>query len=315
MEINGADHKVSAIVPTRNRIKEVLACIKSISKQTRLPDEVIIVDSSEAQELKNKIKDFKSLNIKYVYNNIRNSASFQKNLGAEKSSGDILAFSDDDTIWSPTYLEEMVSTFDKYPDAAAVTASPILKKKTFIKKILSSIVNFYCFFFFLPIIGNGKFRITGFPKIFSINVDEIRKCEFIYGFGMAYRREIFEKFQFDKHMVGYCWNDDDIAYRISRKHAIYYNPHAKILHNKTKFEREDNYLTKKKTVEYYRYLFKKNIQQDLVHEFAFWWSLLGMLILTFMESVLKGNLTGVRGFFAGLKIILNGSELKVENGS
>ena len=40
-----------------------------------------------------------------------------------------------------------------------------------------------------------------------------------------------------------------------------------------------------------------------------------MLILTFMESVLKGNLTGVRGFFAGLKIILNGSELKVENGS
>ncbi len=310
------DKKISVIIPTRNRIKDVITCLNSVSKQTKLPDEVIIVDSSKTQELKNKIKNFNNLNIKYVYNTICNSASFQKNLGAKESTGDILFFSDDDTIWTPNYLREMLSTFDKYPDCVAVTGSPILRKKTFIKKILNFLMNTFCFFFFLSIIGNGKFRITGFPKIFSIKVNEIKKCEFIYGFGMAFRREIFEEFEFDKHMVGYCWgDDDDIAYRISRKYSIYYNPFAKILHNKTSSEREDNYLTQKKAVEYYHYLFKKNIPQDCIHELAFWWSLIGMFILTLLKGTMKKNLTGVKGFFAGLKNILkqNNSKIKNEN--
>lgn len=310
MESDGKVKKISVIIPTRNRVKDVMACIKSISIQTKLPDEVIVVDSSKTQELRNKLKNIRNLNIKYVYNNIFDSSSFQKNLGAKKSSGDILVFSDDDTVWSPTYLKELLSTFDKFPESGAVTGSPILKKKIFIKKVLNSFVNFFCFFFFLPIIGNGKFRLTGFPKIFSIKVNEIRKCEFIYGFGMAFRRKIFEEFEFDKHMEGYCWgDDDDIAYRISRKYPIYYNPFAKILHNKTASEREDNYLKQKKTVEYYRYLFKKNIPQDFLHEFAFWWSLVGIFILTLVESIIKINFTGVNGFFAGLKNILKGGRL------
>jgi glycosyltransferase involved in cell wall biosynthesis len=44
--------KISVIIPTRNRPQDAINCLKSISIQTHPPDEVIIADSSDTEDLK-----------------------------------------------------------------------------------------------------------------------------------------------------------------------------------------------------------------------------------------------------------------------
>ena len=47
---------ISIIIPTRNRKQDIIECIDSICSQTLLPDELIIVDSSDTSELNSELK-------------------------------------------------------------------------------------------------------------------------------------------------------------------------------------------------------------------------------------------------------------------
>ena len=50
--------QVSVVIPTYNRAKDLDACLSSISAQTILPKEIIIVDDSETDEIKNLINNY-----------------------------------------------------------------------------------------------------------------------------------------------------------------------------------------------------------------------------------------------------------------
>ena len=54
--------KISVIIPTKDRTEDVIRCLKSISIQTVLPDEVVIVDSSDTEELKPALNPFDDRN-------------------------------------------------------------------------------------------------------------------------------------------------------------------------------------------------------------------------------------------------------------
>lgn len=296
--------KISVIIATRNRVQEIITCLNSISMQTRLPDEVVIVDASDKKELPNNLKKFRKLNIKYIYTKIA-GLCFQRNLGIKYCSGDLVLFSDDDTIWDMKYLEEMIKIFENNKNAGAVTGFSIQKKKSLMKKLLIFIHRVFCFTFFLGMEGNGKTRLSGLVRGVGENETRVREVEFLYGFSMMFRKEVLDEFKFDENMKGYVWNDDDdIAYRVSRKYTIYYAPFAKILHNRAKTARDNQYLSSMKKIDYHYYLFKKNIPQDIIHKVAFWWSVVGFFFLEIAFGISNRNSSGIRGFLMGLKNIL-----------
>ena len=43
--------KISIVIPTKNRFQDLIKCIESIEVQTLLPDEIVIVDSSDTAKL------------------------------------------------------------------------------------------------------------------------------------------------------------------------------------------------------------------------------------------------------------------------
>jgi glycosyltransferase involved in cell wall biosynthesis len=300
--------KISVIIPTRNRTQPIIDCLNSISIQTELPDEIIIVDSSEKKDLENIVKSFKKLKIKYFHTD-KAGGTYQRNLGAKKSSGDIIIFSDDDAIWDKNYLKEIVSIFRIYSDidVGGVTGNPILKKVGLLRKFFRKASQIFFSIFLLPRPGSGKFQLSGTSTWLADNVNRITQVEFLYGFSMAFKKKIFEQFWLDEHFSGYVWNDDDdLAYRISRKYPIFFAPSARILHNPPRAVSDRNdFLAKKKIVEYHHYFFKKNLEQDLMHKTAFWWSIFGFSLIIFREGLLHWNFKGLRGFFSGLKNILN----------
>ena len=88
-------HKISVIVPTVGRDSLAL-CRTALERQTRPPDEIVIV-----------VDEF------------RRGVVWARNEGIARSSGDVIAFADDDVIPPADWLERLVGALDRCDAAAA----------------------------------------------------------------------------------------------------------------------------------------------------------------------------------------------------
>jgi len=303
------DESVSVIIVTKDRERDILLCLKSISQQTKLPDEILIVDSSEKNSLENKVKKFKYLNLEYIHTE-KKGIPVQRNIGIRKTNKDIVFFCDDDVILTKYFLKELLNVFKQHPGhVGGVTAHWLHKKLSIPKKTLELCVWLFCTVFFHGRAANGKFRLSGLPDTISDEKHGVRPCEFLYGFAMAFRRKTIKKFMFDEKLKGYANGEDqDIAYRISRKYQNYYTPFAKIYHNISPSARENLFPAAERKIKYFNYRFKKNMPQDMKHVLAFWWAALGMLILETLLGIKHKSLKGSLGIIRGILDIILGKE-------
>ena len=88
-------HIVSVVVPTVGR-DAIAHCRNALSGQTRAPDEVIIVTDKD-----------------------RRGPSWARNEGIRRSRGNLIAFTDDDCIPPPDWLERLVLAVDRHNAAGA----------------------------------------------------------------------------------------------------------------------------------------------------------------------------------------------------
>jgi glycosyltransferase involved in cell wall biosynthesis len=102
--------RVSVIIPTFNRFKYLLNAIESVKKQTYTNIEIIVInDCSTQQEYysydfgENVIVIHLDKNSKSVFGYA--CAAYVRNQGIAISSGDYIAFLDDDDIWFPNKIE------------------------------------------------------------------------------------------------------------------------------------------------------------------------------------------------------------------
>lgn len=96
--------KISVVLATKNRFHDIIKCIESILVQTLLPDEIVIVDASDTQELNSKIKKSESEKIKIIYIHTKAGMTYQWNIGVKNSCGDIIFIFDDDTILKKDFV-------------------------------------------------------------------------------------------------------------------------------------------------------------------------------------------------------------------
>ena len=95
--------KVSVIVPTRDRLKELVDLLLTIFNQSYSPFEVVIVDDSPAGSGKQVVDSlsskFELINciLKYAKGN-SNGLTAARNLGVKISKGNAILFLDDDTL-------------------------------------------------------------------------------------------------------------------------------------------------------------------------------------------------------------------------
>ena len=303
--------KVSIIISTKNRAQDAIRCLRSISIQTLLPDEIIIVDSSDTDQLKAELSAFHILNIKYVQS--KAGLTLQRNIGIKTSSGDILMFLDDDVTLDKDYIKEIMRVFEssRLRPIGGVTGEIVNagKKKTMFQDFCGYIDEVFAAFFFLVRSGDGRFQLSGFPTILRRgSKGKIKNVEFLYGCNMAFTREVISRFEFDENLCGYGWGeDDDVAYRVSRKYQNIYTPFARIaLNNISPSTGGNNHAVMKMGIENHHYLFKKNFSQDLKHRAAFYWSVVGLFAREAITTVIKRDSNGLRGLMNGVQNIAAG---------
>ncbi|MEZ4706699.1 MAG: glycosyltransferase [Caldilineaceae bacterium] len=101
---------VSVVVPSYNSISYIQNCIDSlISQNTKIPYEIIVVDSSTDGTDQLIDREFPHVKLFHFDHQVRVGAA--RNIGVEKARGRILLFIDTDCVAPATWIEEMYSGF------------------------------------------------------------------------------------------------------------------------------------------------------------------------------------------------------------
>lgn len=239
-------HKVSIIIPTYDRAKDLDELLNSILQQTILPLEVIVVDdeipTGEVRALcERRAEEFAQRGIRLLYlrNHRKRSAAVARNIGAEVAQGDILLFLDSDIILFPNFIAEILKVFNEKPEALGVSgyivnvAEDVRRKRALNLKNLFNRV-FHSYYVYTV----DSCRLFEYP----MKLTKVISCEWLNSACTAYRREVFSKFKFDESLEGYSYMEDVLlSHSIYKAHpgSLYITPYAGCIHkNSPKLESE-----------------------------------------------------------------------------
>lgn len=287
--------KVSVIVCTRNRIDELSRFSESLFTQELLPDEFIIIDSTNqiTREYEERISliidNPKKVNV--IYKKSKPGLTVQRNEGVKYAGGDIVYFFDDDIVLYNNFLKEMTCTFESNPEYYAGMGKIVDESRI---KIKAKIINSIKRLLLQQSYGDGKFFRSGFAKL-PHRSEKFLETEVLSGGLTGYRREVFSEFSFDEVLAGYSYmEDDDYSKRISEKYKLFFNPAAKCLHLHGQGGRYDMVSNRKMLMVNFRYLFFKNIyKKKALNLLCHYWAIIGLIFMA-------GNIKAIQGYIKGL---------------
>ncbi|HEU0014807.1 MAG TPA: glycosyltransferase family 2 protein [Longimicrobium sp.] len=112
--------KLSVVVPTRNRPESLHRLLDTLARQELLPDEVIVVDASDAVEAQGELaRRYPGLNLRHLPS--EPSVCVQRNIGVRAARGEYVFLCDDDMEVPEDYVSRLVTHLDAHPDVAAAS--------------------------------------------------------------------------------------------------------------------------------------------------------------------------------------------------
>jgi glycosyltransferase involved in cell wall biosynthesis len=106
---------VSVIIPTYNRAELLRLAITSVLNQTFQDFEIIVVDDASKDHTHKVVHNFRDKRIKYIRHEVNKRVAAARNTGVLNSSGNYIAFVDDDDEWLPKKLQMQVVLLENSP--------------------------------------------------------------------------------------------------------------------------------------------------------------------------------------------------------
>jgi len=110
--------RISVVIPTYNRAELLQACLDSFIAQTLRPEryEVVVIDDGSNDTMADMLKRYSARLRLSMFRLTHSGRSAARNLGIFAAQGDIVLFSDDDSLAHPRLLEEVLKTHDERPE-------------------------------------------------------------------------------------------------------------------------------------------------------------------------------------------------------
>lgn len=172
---------ISVIIPTYNRGTLIVNSIESVLGQTYKNVECIIVDDGSTDNTENIVSEIGDRRIRYFKLKKNSGACVARNFGAEKASGEYIAFQDSDDLWSNTKLDEQIA-YLKENNADMVICR--LKTES----------NEHCKFWLLP---SKKFHTVNITRQIAVS-DFLGSTQ-----TFLLKKRCFEKIRFDEKLPRY----------------------------------------------------------------------------------------------------------------
>lgn len=194
---------VSVIVPSYNRAHLLGRALRSVARQTYKDFEVIVVDDGSTDDTEGVVKEFPSLNIRYIRHERNKGEAAARNTGVMAARGEFIAFLDSDDEWLPEKLEKQMAVFAGQSPKVGIVYSDMCE-----------------------IERNGRRRLWRSPTFMPEDGCFYMKAlnYKVYGIGIGsaiVRRECFDKAGlFDERLSYYV--DFDFFIRLSRDYYFYH---------------------------------------------------------------------------------------------
>ncbi|MGL5936254.1 MAG: glycosyltransferase family 2 protein [Cetobacterium sp.] len=104
------ENVISIIIPTCNRNDKLKRTIDSVIQQGLSAYEILVVNDSDL-DIENKIiESYLNYPVKFIKNNGNHGAASARNFGVNRSIGEYITFIDDDDVYLPGRLKNMLKT-------------------------------------------------------------------------------------------------------------------------------------------------------------------------------------------------------------
>lgn len=115
--------KISVIIPTYNRSKQIKKSIESVLRQSYADFEVLIVDDASTDDTQAVVEAIPDKRIRYIKLETNQGAAGARNEGVRQAQGSIIAFQDSDDVWRPEKLERQLAYWQAHPEYAMIYCS------------------------------------------------------------------------------------------------------------------------------------------------------------------------------------------------
>jgi len=108
---NPAGVRISVVVVTLNRAASLERCLSSLARQEVLPEEVVIVDNGSSDNTAEVAASYCALlPLKYLREE-KPDVAYARNTGIKASSGDVVAFTDDDCVVNADWVKNIAASY------------------------------------------------------------------------------------------------------------------------------------------------------------------------------------------------------------
>ncbi|MFQ5824316.1 MAG: glycosyltransferase family 2 protein [bacterium] len=302
---------LSIIIPTKNRATDLTITLRSVFAQTRLPDEIVIVDQSNSNDAQRSVEELISElqmqpKIIYLHDEHICGASQARNKGFENCQGTHILILDDDVTLQPNYIETCLSKMQNTTWLDGIAGYRQVPGEKLLRTRLFWLGLFY--------VGPFRYYFQNMHVTFRASKKNIRnvlyKLDAIGGGWFLIKREVFEHIKYDENLIGIC-EDQDYFLRASSKFKFALTPETYVIHRKStansylinRVKNKDHHECKMLSM---GYLFKKNLSGTFINGLCYGWLCIGLFLDAVRSSLFSFSFGPIKGTLMGLYKILHG---------
>jgi glycosyltransferase involved in cell wall biosynthesis len=183
---------ISVVIPYKDRPEQLERALRSVSSQTVLPEEVIIIDDGSLIPL--ELKGNYQIPARVVRQSNRGPAA-ARNLGIREAACDWIALLDSDDTWLPEKLETQVRLIEQHKDAGFVVCDMLTHGRAPVQ------------FPLVPVDGSTE-------GVVPDALERLLPGRYIHTSGVLFKKQVFEQVGGFDESMWYC-EDRDLWLRLA----------------------------------------------------------------------------------------------------
>lgn len=269
--------KVSIVIPTKGRPKDLLETLHSIVSQEQHPYELIIIDQSaqSAQaEVQLLVGGSQDMIVKYVWAPDIPGLVQARVRGVQEAAGNSIFFIDDDVTLDPSCIRYLAARYAEQPEVAGICGVDtggadvpwwlVLARRSYM-------------------LGTFHDERSVMNKRYA-QLSDPRRVRLFSGGWMSYRKWLFDEFQFEGQLWGHRWNSSiDFSYRVSAKYPLIIDPKVRIWHRRPYGDHTPQQFVRIRVSGTF-FFFSRNVKKNIRGWLSFFW----VLVAIFVRSVWRG---------------------------
>ena len=294
------DVKLAYVVPTKDRPDDMRVLLTSLTRQTRTPDQIVVVDGSDPA-IEPVLAEFPDLSIDYV-RVFPPSLAKQRNAGmaAVRADIDVAGYLDDDLELTDDATEAMAAFWAGAEADVGGAGFCILDQPVAFSNRLAAL-------FLVDSPVPGKLLASGFNAQIP-PLSETTPTDGLYGGATMWRRDVIAAFSFDEWYIGHGYLEDvDFSHRVRRAgRPLFVAGAARVYHHARPIALNRQFDVGRQQIINRLYFIRK---LGGFSRLAVAWGLFGQMVLNLGASVRRLDTTGLRrlgGNLVGLAEVLTG---------